>query len=263
MAASLIGGLLAAGWPAERLRVAVRTPDSAAAVRARFAVACGCDVAAAIAGADVIVLAVKPQQLATALRGIQPEAGTVCISVAAGVRATTLRRLLGAHPDIVRTMPNTPALVRRGVTGLYAEAATPARSRQRAEAIMRAVGSICWVDDEERFDALTALSGCGPAYFYYFTEAMREAATTLGLPAADAARLARETLIGAAALADAREDDIAELRRQVTSKGGATEAALAAFDTAQLPAHVAAAMRAAMQRSLERGLAAERELGGE
>ena len=207
-----------------------------------------------------MVLAVKPQQLREAVAGLQPMPAATIVSVAAGVRIATLRRwFAGAAGDIVRSMPNTPALIRQGATGLYAEPAAAPASRARAETLMRAVGSICWVDSEAALDALTALSGSGPAYFFLFVEALREAGGALGLPAPLAARLALETFTGAAALAAARDEDVAELRRQVTSKGGTTEAAVDVLETGGLRSLLHDALNAAARRAGERALAADAE----
>jgi pyrroline-5-carboxylate reductase len=260
MAASLIGGLLAAGGAAARIRVAVRSADSAARVRERFGVDAGIDVQAATDGADIIVLAIKPQQFAAAAAGLRPAGGSTTLSVMAGIRCATLRRCLGADTEIVRSMPNTPALVRRGATGLYAPDGTSARARTRAEAIVKSVGGACWVDTEDALDAVTALSGCGPAYFFRLVEALRDAGVALGLDATTARHLAFDTFTGAAALAAARDEDVAELRRQVTSRGGATEAALERLDAGGFDALWRAALTAACERSRERGLAADREI---
>ncbi len=254
MAASLIGGLLAAGCQAANIRVAERLADSAARIRERFGVSVGNDIRAVTDGADIVVLAIKPQQFAEAAVGLQPLAGSTTLSIMAGVRCTTLRRSLGTATEIVRSMPNTPALIRRGATGLFAPDGTSARSRARAEAIVKSVGSACWVETEDALDAVTALSGCGPAYFFRFVESLRDAGVALGLDSAAARSLAFETFAGAAALATARDEDVAELRRQVTSKGGATEAALQRLDAGNFDALIRAALTAACERSRELGL---------
>jgi len=252
MAASLIGGLLAAGHPASRLRVAVRTADSAARLRQRFGVETLTDSAQAIAGADVVVLAVKPQQMAEALRGLRVEADATVISVAAGVRVATLAQWLGTTA-VVRSMPNTPALFRSGISGLYAEPALSAVSRQRAERVLGCVGETCWVGQEEQIDAVTALSGCGPAYYFLLTELLRDAGAALGLDPAVAAQLAHSTFIGAAKMARDAGEDVAVLRAQVTSKGGSTEAALAHLEAAGLGRIFQEALAAADRRARLRG----------
>jgi pyrroline-5-carboxylate reductase len=253
MAGSLIGGLLASGHPAARIVVA--EPDAAraeqlahahgVAVRAR-----GAEVAP---GADALVLAVKPQVMREALAGVAPGASTTVISIAAGMRVATLRRWLGPQAPIVRAMPNTPALVRAGITGLHAPAGTPERSRALAERILGAVGATCWLDDEARLDAVTALSGSGPAYFFLVAEALRDAGVALGLDAPTAALLAQKTLAGAGRMAEAGGQDLAALRANVTSKGGTTEAALARLEQGGLRALFADALRAAHARGRELG----------
>ena len=252
MAASLIGGLLAAGHPASRLRAAVRTADNAARLRQRFAVETLTDSAQAIAGADVVVLAVKPQQMAEALRGLRVEPSATVISVAAGVRVATLAQWLGTTA-VVRSMPNTPALFRSGISGLYAEPALSAVSRQRAERVLGCVGETCWVGQEEQIDAVTALSGCGPAYYFLLTEVLRNAGAALGLDPAVAAQLAHSTFIGAAQMARDAGEDVAVLRAQVTSKGGSTEAALAHLEAAGLGRIFQEARAAADSRARLRG----------
>jgi pyrroline-5-carboxylate reductase len=252
MAASLIGGLLAAGHPVARLRVAVRSAASAQKVHQRFGVAAGTDAAQAIRGAAVVVLAVKPQQMAEALRGLRPDAGATVISVAAGVRVATLAQWLGTG-EIVRSMPNTPALFRCGISGCYAAPELSAAGRARAESLLGCVGETCWVAQEEQIDAVTALSGCGPAYYFLLTEVLREAGAALGLDPAVAAQLAHSTFIGAAQMARDAGEDVAVLRAQVTSKGGSTEAALASLESAGLGRIFHEALAAADSRARLRG----------
>jgi pyrroline-5-carboxylate reductase len=252
MAASLIGGLLAAGHARGRLRVAVKTPAGVQRVQERFAVAAGTDTAAAVADADIVVLAVKPQQMAAAVRGLRPAAGATVLSVAAGVRIATLAQWLGTG-NVVRAMPNTPALFRCGVSGLYCDPAVPAQHRSRAEKVLGSVGTHCWVQSEAQMDAVTALSGCGPAYYFFLTEILRQAGTALGLDAATAARLAQDTFIGAAAMARDAGTDVARLREQVTSPGGSTEAALEILDRAGVRRIFGEALAAADARARLRG----------
>ncbi|MDB5987558.1 MAG: pyrroline-5-carboxylate reductase [Nevskia sp.] len=252
MAASLIGGLLAAGLDRGRIRVAQRNAERAQALRLRFEIEVVADAATAVSGAAIVVLAVKPQQMAQALTQFKLAAGTTVISVAAGVRvASFARRLPGC--SIIRAMPNTPALLRAGISGLYAPADTSATACAQAQTLLAAAGEVCWVDSEAQLDALTAVSGCGPAYYFKLTEVLRAAGTALGLDAAVSARLALQTFIGAARMAQAASEDVAVLRQQVTSKGGATEAALAVLESADLSRIFEDALRAAEQRSRERG----------
>jgi pyrroline-5-carboxylate reductase len=252
MAGSLIGGLLGAGHPAARLLVAEPDAARADALRREYGVEVrvrGADVAP---GADALVLAVKPQAMREALAGVAPAASTTVISIAAGLRVAALRRWLGTAAPLVRAMPNTPALLRAGITGLHAPAGTPQPSRALAARILGAVGAVCWLDDEAQLDAVTALSGSGPAYFFLVAEALRDAGVALGLDAATATLLAQKTLGGAGRMADAGPD-VAELRANVTSKGGTTEAALARLEAGGLRPLFADALRAATARSRELG----------
>lgn len=251
MASAIIGGLLAAGIAASRIRVAVRTPESAARLKSQFGLQAGVDIPAAIAGAGIVVLAAKPQQLGDILKAQPLPAGATAVSVAAGIRVASLQRWLGTGIEVVRTMPNTPAMVRRGVTGVYAAPGTSALALARAEGVMRAVGTVCRVDSEDAFDALASISGCGPAYFFHFVEALRDAGVALGLSREAASMLALETFTGAAALATARGEDVSVLRSQVVSKGGMTAAALARFDQDGLPGIVHRALEAAIGRARE------------
>jgi pyrroline-5-carboxylate reductase len=253
MAGSLIGGLLAAGHPAARLRVAEPDTARAAALRREFKVEVrerGTDVAE---GADALVLAVKPQVMREALAGLAPGAATTVVSIAAGVRVKALRGWLGSGVPIVRAMPNTPALLRAGVAGLFAAEGTPEASRQLASRILGSVGAVCWLEEEPLLDAVTALSGSGPAYFFLVAEALREAGTALGLDAGTAALLAQKTLVGAGRMADAAGKDVSELRANVTSKGGTTEAALARLEQGGIRQLFAGALKAAAERGRELG----------
>lgn len=252
MAGSLIGGLVASGYPASRLRVAEPDPARAAALRQQYSVEVHARASAIAGNADALVLAVKPQAMQDAVAGLQPGPDTAVISIAAGVRIATLRGWLGRNAVIVRCMPNTPALLRCGVTGLHAPAGTPERARHLAQTILGAVGETCWIADEALLDAVTALSGSGPAYFFLLAEALRDAGQALGLDAATAAVLARRTLAGAGRMADGSQD-VAALRANVTSKGGTTEAALAHLERHGLRQLVAEAVKAAAARGRQIG----------
>jgi pyrroline-5-carboxylate reductase len=258
MAASLIGGLLAAGHPTAHIRVAQRNAERGAALAQRFGIDVVREPAPAAHGARLVVLAVKPQQMAEAVRELDflDETQTV-LSVAAGLRVATLRAWL-PRPALVRSMPNTPALFRAGISGLYASPETSAAARALADALLSCCGATCWLQREEQMDALTALSGCGPAYFFWLTEALREAGAALGLDAASAARLAQETFLGAAAMAQGSDEDVATLRMQVTSKGGATAAALALIEGAGTRRIFIDALAAAATRARELGNELER-----
>jgi pyrroline-5-carboxylate reductase len=252
MAGSLIGGLLAAGHPAARLRVAEPDAARATSLRREFGVEV-CGRAAELPAADAWVLAVKPQVMREALAGLQPTAPTTVVSIAAGIRVQALRGWLGSGAPIVRAMPNTPALLRAGIAGLFAPEGTPEASRQLAQRILGAVGTTCWVPDEAQLDAVTALSGSGPAYFFLVAEALREAGAALGLDAGTAALLAQKTLVGAGRMADASGKDVSELRADVTSKGGTTEAALARLEQGGIRKLFAGALQAAAERGRELG----------
>lgn len=256
MARSLIGGLLADGTAASLLRVAEPSPTGREALRAQYGVQTFPHNPEAIAGAGVVVLAVKPQILREVALGIAEavqHARPLVVSIAAGVRLADIGRWLGGHAALVRTMPNTPALVKSGATALYAAAAVSAEQRRLAESILRAVGLTVWVDDETRLDAVTALSGSGPAYFFLVMEAMEAAARALGLPADTARLLTLQTAFGAARIALESSESPAELRARVTSPKGTTEAALQVLQTAGLEAIFAEALAAAAHRSHELG----------
>ncbi|HVT35869.1 MAG TPA: pyrroline-5-carboxylate reductase [Nevskiaceae bacterium] len=258
MATAMIGGLVAGGCARERIRVAEPSAGRAAWLQQEFGVrvaAAGRDVAA---GAAAIVLAVKPQQMRAALAGLKPDDGTTIVSIAAGVRLATLQKSLGVRVHYVRTMPNTPALVRKGVTGMYAPAGTPEAARKLAERILQTTGATVWLEREEQMDAVTALSGSGPAYFFLLTEVLREAGEKLGLAPEVAAQLAQQTCIGSAAMINA-DSDVRTLRAQVTSKGGTTEAAVASLEAAGIRDMFARALAAAARRGGELGDQLERD----
>ena len=253
MAGALIGGLIAAGHSSAHLRAAEPDPARAEILRRQFGITVDSSAAALVKGAKALVLAVKPQQVAAALQGLQPDAGATVLSIAAGVRLETLRAALGANLHYVRSMPNTPALYGAGISGLYAPPGTPPNARQLAEEILRSAGETVWLEREEDMDAVTALSGSGPAYFFLLTEVLREAGAALGLAPDTAAKLAQQTFIGAAAMAANSGADVSQLRANVTSKGGTTEAAVRHLETAGIRSIFADALRAAQQRGVELG----------
>ncbi len=257
MAAALIGGLIKRGIRASHLVAADPSAEQLARLSGIYGITTSVDNAAAVEDAEVVVLAVKPQQmrsvclhLAGALNS-QP----LVMSVAAGIPHAALSRWLGSHIPVVRTMPNRPALNGFGATGLFAPPSVGAAHRALAESIMAAVSATVWVDHESQMDTVTALSGSGPAYFFLFMEALEAAARERGLPAEVAHQLTLATAFGAAQMARESSDTLATLREQVTSKGGTTAAALAVLDAAGLRAIVAHAVAAADRRSAE--LAAE------
>jgi pyrroline-5-carboxylate reductase len=255
MARALIGGLLRSGTPVAALRGADPQPDRAA-LGALGPLELAADNAAAVHGAAVVVLAVKPQVMEQACRSIAAEARRarpLLISVAAGTRIADLDRWLDGEQRIVRCMPNTPALVGLGATGMVANGAVDAAGRATAERIMASVGIVEWLADEALMDAVTALSGSGPAYFLQLVEHLEDAAVGLGLPREGARRLAIQTGLGAMTMAATADAPPAELRQRVTSPGGTTAAALAAFERGGLGALVRDALTAARDRGVELG----------
>lgn len=253
MARALIGGLLAKGQAASDLSVIEADGDKRAQLQRDFGIAVSGQLPAA-AIADIIVLAIKPQQL----RDVAIFLGSLLdrqlvLSIAAGVRCADLIRWLGNYGAVVRVMPNTPAQVQAGASALYAAAGVSAAQRQLAETVMSAVGTALWLESEEQMDAVTALSGSGPAYVFYFLEAMQQAGSSLGLAPGQARELALQTVLGAAKLAAASEHDFATLRTQVTSKGGTTERALNHMESAGVKAAIVEAVQAAAMRSRELG----------
>ena len=258
MAIALISGLLKRGLPATHCVVADPSAQQRARLAQDYGVAASEDNAAAVVNAEVVVLAVKPQQMRAVVRSLAPHLARrnpLLISVAAGIPHAAMARWAGAGIDIVRAMPNRPALEGHGATGLYAPAEVAQAQRALAESIMAAVGATVWVAQESQMDTVTALSGSGPAYFFLFMEALEAAARKLGLPQEVAHRLTLDTALGAAHMARQSTESLATLREQVTSKGGTTAAALEVLEAAGLRDIVAQAVTAADRRSAE--LAAE------
>lgn len=259
MAAALIGGLLKTGWPAAQIVVAEPVAARADWLQSSFGITVQATGAALPGDADALVLAVKPQQMASALAGLSLKPGALVVSIAAGVRLATLQRLLGPQVAYVRTMPNTPALLGAGITGLFAPAHTPAAARALAEQLLAAAGTCVWVDDEAQLDAVTALSGSGPAYFFLLVEALRDAGVALGLSAEVAAQLAAQTCVGAARMVGESGLDASVLRANVTSKGGTTEAAVQHLESAGIRAMFSAALQAADARAKALGDALDQQ----
>ncbi|MGD8977616.1 MAG: pyrroline-5-carboxylate reductase [Gammaproteobacteria bacterium] len=250
MASSLVGGLLADGYPADRLIVAEPEAGQRERLRSSFGIRVSQDNAQAAADADVVVLAVKPQRMAGAAAAIGPlSPAPLFLTVAAGVRIGDLRRWLGTDGAIVRGMPNTPALLGAGVTALFAGGDVDPADRELAEGILRAVGAVVWIDDEALMDAVTALSGSGPAYFFLLMEIMAATGVEMGLSTESARLLTQETAIGAARMALEADVEVAELRRRVTSPGGTTEAAMQSMHDSDLTAVVRRAILSARDRS--------------
>jgi pyrroline-5-carboxylate reductase len=252
MAASLIGGLIAKGYSPQMISAADPYAPALDALAARSGIHACTDNHTVANASDVLILAVKPQvmkavltDLAPALRARKP----LIISIAAGISIDSLCAWLGEALPVVRCMPNTPALVQLGASGLYANAQVSQAQRQQAQAVLEAVGIALWLDNEGQIDAVTAVSGSGPAYFFLLMEAMIAAGQQLGLSAETATALTLQTALGAAQMAVQSDVDPAELRRRVTSPGGTTERAIAYFEQQQLRETVAGALAAAAERS--------------
>jgi pyrroline-5-carboxylate reductase len=228
MARGLVGGLTARGVPSDRIVVADPLPAQLDALRTGYGVRVTSDNKAAVRDADIVVLAVKPQELRGVVTSIESELRSrspLVISVAAGVRSTAIQQWTGGLP-VVRCMPNRPALQGHGITALYATPDVDAEQRRIAEELMAAVGSTFWLKLESDMDVVTAVSGSGPAYFFLLIEMLEEAARSLGLPPDVSRKLATETAFGSGSMAREATESAAVLRQQVTSKGGTTEAAL-------------------------------------
>lgn len=254
MARSLAGGLIQNGWPPAKLHVSDPDPAKRTALESRFGVRCYADNARVVEQADVLVFAVKPQQMRDVVRALAPvvrERRPLVVSIAAGIREGAIQRWLGGGMPIVRVMPNTPALVGSGASGLYANAHVDEDQRDAAESLMRAVGVTVWLDEETLLDIVTALSGSGPAYLLLVLEALEAAAVEAGL-ARDVARLlVLETAFGTAKMALESQEDPALLRRRVTSPGGTTERALEILEAGDLRGLLGRALAAATERSRE------------
>jgi pyrroline-5-carboxylate reductase len=253
MARALIAGLLRQGAPPRTLSVGEPLPEARAALIREFAVRAEADNGTAIVGAKIIVLAVKPQAAATVLRGLPAAAlaqRPLLLSIAAGLRIADLAQLLPVDLPIVRAMPNRPALLGKGITGLFAGPSVSAAQRLMAEQIASAAGRFVWLRAERELDVVTALSGSGPAYFFLLAEQLAQAAVELGLEPQTALLLATETLHGSGALARG-DTTLAQERAAVTSRGGTTEAALRTLESGGFGALIGTALRAAAARSAE------------
>lgn len=260
MAAALIGGMLQQGFTKSQINVVEISAENRKKIKHTFDINAVMELIAGVLDSDVIILAVKPQQLKELARELAPLLkNQMIISIAAGIRATDISRWLGGHQCVVRAMPNTPALVQAGVTGLYALPAVNVQERKNAETILAAVGTVLWVEQEEMLHTITAISGSGPAYIFYFIEAMQQAGKELGLDADQARQLSLQTFSGAVKLASQSDDDVAELRARVTSKGGTTQQAIQAMEKNDIKRHIISAIHAASTRSKE----LSDELGGD
>ena len=253
MASAIIGGLIRQGHPAGQIEVVEPWDEARAALRKSFAIEALPAPGPQLARAGIVVWAVKPQTFKeAAAQAREHTQGALHLSVAAGIRSDSIAQWLGSE-CIVRTMPNTPALVGKGMSALYARPGVSAAQCQSVEAIMATTGEFLWVESEKQLDAVTALSGSGPAYVFYFLEAMTRAGVGMGLTEPQAHQLAVGTFVGASELARRSDEPPALLRQRVTSKGGTTYAALQSMEAAGVAASFEAAMRAAEQRAHELG----------
>jgi len=254
MANALIGGMVKQGFAASDIDVIELGAEARAKLNETYGVNCHASAEAAPAGPDILILAVKPQQMKEAVAPLVGKLGNaLVISIAAGLDMAALSRWLDGHRQIVRCMPNTPALIGAGITGLCARPEVSADQRAAADRVLRAVGTTVWIEDEAKIDGVTAISGSGPAYVFLFIEALQQAASELGLTLEQGRQLAIETVQGAAALAAQSSEPAATLRERVTSKGGTTEAALRVMAEQGVKAGIVAGCHAAAARGQELG----------
>ena len=253
MATALISSLFASRHNVDRVQVADPGADARGYLQKRWPVACYERAADAIKGMDAIVLAVKPQVLPMVLEEIQDLVTDqqLIISIVAGIPTSQIAAHLTSSPPIVRTMPNTPALIGLGITGMYARVNCTLAQRQLSQNLMESAGEVVWLDKESLLDIVTAVSGSGPAYFYYLVECLGKAGARLGLPADIARKLALHTAHGASVMAVQSQADVTELRQQVTTKGGTTEAALQQLDAGHFEQLIDTAITAATRRGQE------------
>lgn len=261
MASALIAGLAGKLTAGNDIHVVDPSAEALAQLKSRYGVSTTQAIGADVATVDVIVLAVKPQQMREVAAALLPHlsATPLVVSIAAGIRGADLGRWLGGYRAIVRCMPNTPALIGRGITGMVAMEGVSAPQKIAADEIMKAVGETVWLDDEGKIDAVTAVSGSGPAYVFYFIEAMQQAALEMGLSQEQGKQLALATFTGAAQLAAQSEDPVPVLREKVTSKGGTTYAALTSMEQDGVKEKIIVAIKAAAAR----GRALGDELGAD
>jgi pyrroline-5-carboxylate reductase len=253
MASAIVGGLIGSGRAAATILVVDPGAEQRDKLHGQFGVRTFAAADAALAEADVVVWAVKPQLFQAAAAPCAAHiGGALQLSVMAGIRSDAIAHATGSQ-RVVRSMPNTPALIGQGIAGLFARAAVSAEEKATAETLLKPTGRTLWVAREEDLDAVTALSGSGPAYVFYFVEAMMQAAQEMGLSAEQGKQLALGTFAGATALAQASDDPPALLRERVTSKGGTTYAALTSLEAGGVKAAFVQAMKAAQQRARELG----------
>jgi pyrroline-5-carboxylate reductase len=254
MAAALIGGLINRGVLPSDIHTIDPDEEARARITRQFGIGTGACIDGHLAGYDAIVLAVKPQILKSVCEALAPAlSAQLIISIAAGIRLKDLSRWLGGYRRIARSMPNTPALIGMGATGLIALPEVDETGRALASSVLDAVGITVWLEDEAAIDAVTAISGSGPAYVFYFIEAMQEAAIQSGLSEAQGCALAIATFTGAAQLAAQSDEPVCTLRARVTSKGGTTAAAIASFETSGIKDAIVRGALAAKARASELG----------
>ncbi|EGW22765.1 pyrroline-5-carboxylate reductase [Methylobacter tundripaludum] len=254
MASSLISGLIASGHVPEQIWVSDISPDTLTALKTQLNVNTSVNNDDIINAVDVVVLAVKPQTLSAVAQSIAAQVQqkkSLVVSIAAGINQNSLSRWLGADTAIVRCMPNTPALVLTGATALHANDKVTGEQRDLAENILRSVGIALWVEDEAELDAVTAVSGSGPAYYFLLMEAMEKAALELGLSQETARLLVQQTALGAAKIALESAESPEQLRKRVTSPGGTTQRAIETFEQGGFTELVSKALHAARDRSIE------------
>lgn len=254
MARSLIGGLVATGMDPRNISVSDPLPEAVNYLAETYQVLTAFDNRDVVSSSSILILAVKPQVMREALQSVQDELQSrqpLLISIAAGIRLAELDKWSGGGLAIVRVMPNTPALIQKGISGMYANPLVSEMQRIQAQAILNAVGKIIWIEKESTLDAVTAISGSGPAYFFYLIEALEKAAGQLGMTTDDAHLLATQTAIGAAHLAAQSNEPASVLRAQVTSPGGTTEKALDVLNSNKVNQSIVKAVLAAEQRSVE------------
>lgn len=253
MASALIGGLLAQGMTAAQIEVVEPSQAARDALQTRFGIAAQAESGPELRAAHLVVWAVKPQVFREAALQARPLTGEALhLSVAAGIRSSSIAQWLGSE-RVVRAMPNTPALIGRGISGLFARQAVDAAQRKRIEALMAPTGETLWVQQESQLDAVTALSGSGPAYVFYMLEAMARAGVDMGLSESQSHQLAVATFAGAAELARRSDERPEVLRQRVTSKGGTTHAAIESLHQAGVAGHFVQAIHAAEKRARELG----------
>ena len=253
MASALIGGLVARGTDPRSIAVVEVSPAARERIGARHPVHVTAAPDAAMQRSEVLVIAVKPQDAKAALASIGVGRQQLVLSIVAGVTLETLSRWLGGHRKLVRCMPNTPSLIGAGIAALYAPPEMNAGEKKKAETILGAVGEVVWVAEERLLDPVTAVSASGPAYVFWFIEQLAASAEKLGLGKETAMKLALHTVLGAAKLAASSADTPATLRKNVTSKGGTTEAALKVFDEERIAERFARALEAASRRGAQLG----------